>query len=61
MSRQDVPRTTRYRTVSPNPKFPANRLNPLHFPVSRSNDIWSLIVPDSNLRPGPPKNIMFYM
>ena len=39
------------RTVSPNSQIPANHLNPLHFPVSRSNDIHSIIAIDSNANP----------
>ena len=47
---RDVPRTIRHHTVSLNSEFRANRLNPLHFPVSRSNDIHSIIVIDSNVK-----------
>jgi hypothetical protein len=46
--RRDVPETIYHHTVSPNSQIPANRLNPFHFPVSRSNDIHSIIAIDSN-------------
>jgi hypothetical protein len=46
-SDRDVPLTDGHHSVSPNSQIPANRLNPLHFLVSRSNDTHSIIAIDS--------------